>query len=69
MSLKFWWLQNIKSTIGYANVCSNLEDHRLKFKVLNQVLVLKVQDSKHIQEHFKLIRSRRFGSNSEEDKL
>jgi len=52
----------MKRTIGSANVSSSMQDHRLKFEVLNQVLVLKEQDSEHIQEHLQLMRSWRFGS-------
>ena len=47
----------MKRTIGSANVSSSMQDHRLKFEVLNQVLVLKEQDSEHIQEHLQLMRS------------
>jgi len=43
-------------------------DYRLKFKLLNQVLVLKKQDFEHIQDHLKLMRKWRLGSNSEKVK-
>jgi len=31
MPLKFWWHQCMKSSIGYANTCSSVQDHKLKF--------------------------------------
>jgi len=42
-----------KRTVVHANICLNMHDHRLKFKVLNKVLVMKDQDSKRI-EYLKL---------------
>jgi len=27
---KFWWKQSIKKSIGYINICSSVQDHRLK---------------------------------------
>lgn len=33
-----------KTTIGYANVCSRMQDHRIKFLFLSQVLILKFED-------------------------
>jgi len=37
-----------KITIGYANMCSSMQDHIIKFKVINQVLVPKEQGYEHI---------------------
>jgi len=36
-----------KRSIGVANVCSSMHDHIIKFIVLNQVLIMKEQDSEH----------------------
>jgi len=33
-----------KRIIGYVNMCSSVQDHKIKFKVLNRTLFLKEQD-------------------------
>lgn len=33
-SFKFWWWQSIKKTVGYANKCSRVQDHRLKIQCI-----------------------------------
>ena len=55
-----------KRTIGLTNVCSRMQEHIIKFKLLNQVLVLKEQDSKHTLEHLNFERSWRTVPDSEE---
>jgi len=38
LPFKFWWWQDIKKvSIGYANICSSVQDHRQKFSVLKYI--------------------------------
>jgi len=50
-------IPSYKRTIGYVNICSSVQDDRIKFKLLNQVLVMRKQDPGHIQEHLNQVRS------------
>jgi len=54
-----------KRTIWYANVCSSMYDHIIKFKVLNKFLVLKEQDYEHTIQHLNFERSWSFGPDFE----
>lgn len=38
-------------------MCSRLQEYRIKLILLNQVLIMKDQDSEHIQEHLKKVGS------------
>ena len=51
-----------KRIFRYVNMCWSVHDYKIKFIFQNQGLVLKEQDSEHIQEHLQLMRSWRFGS-------
>lgn len=52
-------------TIGYANICSRVWDHIIKFQMWNQFLVMKEQGYEHILKHLIQVKSWRTISNSE----